>query len=69
MNKSNKKIVVTSSMKGFLELTRPLLTANDELLLETLVLLELKGSNSLGTLSEIVKLQKAEIVNEIALRN
>ena len=62
-------IVTINSSKRFLELTKPLITAETDLLLENLVLLEIKSFNSIGTLSEIVELQKAEIINELASRN
>jgi len=68
-NMLTTNIVTTNSSKRFLELTKPLITAETDLLLENLVLLEIKSFNSIGTLSEIVELQKAEIINELASRN
>jgi hypothetical protein len=68
-NMLTTNIVTINSSKRFLELTKPLITAETDLLLENLVLLEIKSFNSIGTLSEIVELQKAEIINELASRN
>ena len=68
MNYSSKT-VKTKSTKGFLELTRPLLVADTNLLIENIVMLEMKALQSIGTLSDIVRLQQNEIINEIALRN
>ena len=55
--------------KKFIELTRPLLETDYQTLVETLLYLDLKSPELLGSASEIVKLQKQEIINEIALRN
>jgi hypothetical protein len=57
------------STKKFIDMMRPLMTAEMSDMTETLLALEMRSLDSMGTLSEIVKLQKREIINEIASRN
>ena len=67
-----EKMLVSDQMgsaKKFLEMTRPLMTADFNELAESLILLDLKTRQVNGSALEIMNLQKKEIINEIALRN
>jgi hypothetical protein len=55
--------------KQFIDMMRPLMTAEMSDITESLIALEMRSFDSMGTLSEIVKLQKREIITEIANRN
>lgn len=68
MQKKSKS-VITKPTKQFIELTKPYTTNPTSELYEALLILQLKGTDSYGVMSEIVKLQSQSILNEIASRN
>lgn len=68
---STQRLVTSQvgSNKKFIEMTRPLLSADYKDMAQSLLLLEMKSMESMGSVSKIIELQKQEILTELALRN